>query len=326
MKLALTMRTACLALLVLLCMSCTAKRQEGNGGQKDAAAEGLIQAGAGDEKSSSSGTTSSKTESIPAADVQPSSAGTNSDTEAASASAGVAGGTSPAASSVRGIGGFNWDAARIQPACYLPNRDSFLSMSYYESSVLYLVGFSPDGKMAFLKELFLEGKGGIDLYFVVQDLVSDEILWELKAPSDDDYEYAPGQGLHERFITDYESQIDGKLAEYGITVSPCSYERLPYTAADGRTFSVSIDEHDTGKLMYDMFSVTSYSCIVTDGRGRSKKVIADKEFMGPEAFACGCIKSPYEDRLAIVVAEASFGFEGSDILFCIAGCDMKKGF
>ena len=188
-------------------------------------------------------------------------------------------------------------------------------------------GETNDGfDLAFLKELFLEGKGGIDLYFVVQDLVSDEILWELKAPSDDDYEYAPGQGLHERFIADYESQINGKLAEYGITVSPCSYERLPYTAADGRTFSVSIDDHDTGKLMYDMFSVTSYSCIVTDGKGRSKKVIADKEFMGPEAFACGCIKSPYEDRLAIIVAEATFGFEGSDILFCIAGCDMKKGF
>lgn len=304
------MRAVCLTLAVLLCASCTAKRQEGEGRQEKASSQSLIQAGAGEEHASASDVADSRTEAVPA-----------SDTETV-----VPVAPPVPAPAVRGIGGFDWDAARIQPTCYLPNRDSFLSMSYYESSVLYPVGFSPDGKMAFLKELFLEGKGGIDLYFVVQDLVSDEILWELKAPSDDDYEYAPGQGLHERFIADYESQINGKLAEYGITVSPCSYERLPYTAADGRTFSVSIDDHDTGKLMYDMFSVTSYSCIVTDGKERSKKVIADKEFMGPEAFACGCIKSPYEDRLAIIVAEATFGFEGSDILFCIAGCDMKKGF
>lgn len=301
------MRTICLILAVLLlCTSCTARRQEGTQKQENSSAQELIQTDRAD-SSSSEAAASSQAESAPVAVVPPPPA------EAAAA----------VSTPVQTISSFDVEQARIQPTCYLPERESFLSCSYYDSCALCLVGFSPDGKIAFLKEVTLDGKGGTDLSFVVQDLVSDEILWELKAPSDDDYTLR--QDLHKRFIADYGSQIDKKLSEYGIVISPCEYKSLPYRA-DGLSLSVAIESHDTGKLMYDMFNVTSYSCIVTDGKGRSKKVIADREFMGPEAFACGCVKSPYEDRLAIVVVEATYGFEGCDLLVQIAGCDLKKGF
>lgn len=310
------MRAVCLILVALLCASCSGKRQEGKGGQEQSSSQGLIQASAGGEGSSSSVVAaSSQTESVPETDDPSSSVGTASGTE------------SPApvesSASARSIADFDIGAARIQPTCYLPERDSFLSRSYHDCSALCLVGFSPDGKLAFLKETELDGKGGTDLSFVIQDLVSDEILWELKTPSDD--EYALGENLYGRFIADYGSQIDKKLSGYGIVISPCEYKSMPYSGG-GLSISARIESRATGKLMYEMFEITSYSCIVTDGRGRSKKVIADREFMGPEAFVCGCVKSPFEDRLALVVAEATYGFEGCDLLVRIAGCDLKKGF
>ena len=324
------MRVLCLMLAVLLCASCTARRQDGAGGQESSSSQGLIQAAAGAEGGSSpEESASSRTEGIPASDLPSAPSGASRDAELsataeppAPASSGQPGGDG-AAMPARSISSFDFDSARIEPTCYLPERDNFLSMSYHDFSALYLAGFSPDGKMAFFKEVELDGKGGTDLYFIVQDLVSDEVLWELKAPEDESYGYE--EGLHKRFVADYGSQIDKKLAEYGIVISPCEYRSMPYSA-DGLSLSASIESQATGKMMYDMFELTSYSCIVTDGRGYSKKVIAAREFMGPEAFVCGCVKNPYEDRLALVIAEATYGFEGCDLLVRIAGCDLRKGF
>ena len=304
------MRVLCLMLAVLLCASCTARRQDGAGGQESSSSQGLIQAGAGAEggrEESAATWTDLKKEG------EASSTGVPADLS----------GKDGAAMPARSISSFDFDSARIEPTCYLPERDNFLSMSYHDFSALYLAGFSPDGKMAFFKEVELDGKGGTDLYFIVQDLVSDEVLWELKPPEDESYGYE--EGLHKRFVADYGSQIDKKLSEYGIVISPCEYRSMPYSA-DGLSLSASIESQATGKMMYDMFELTSYSCIVTDGRGYSKKVIAAREFMGPEAFVCGCVKNPYEDRLALVIAEATYGFEGCDLLVRIAGCDLRKGF
>ncbi|MBQ6566728.1 MAG: hypothetical protein IJL80_06690, partial [Treponema sp.] len=314
----------CLVLVVLLCVSCTAKRQEAAGGQEIRS-----------EQSFSSGTDKQESPSaqslIQTAETEsPAASGSFSDSKASSDSfqpaAWTGSETVPAESDVlpiRSIAYFDFSAACIKPTCYLVERDSFLSRSYHDNSSLYLVGFSHDGKMAYLKEVELDGKGGTNLYFIVQDLVSDEILWQLQSPSDDSY--ALGQNLLERFISDYGAQIDKKLSEHGIAISPCEYRSLPY-GEGGLSVSAAIESHSTGKMMYDMFEIISYSCVVTDGRGRSKKVIENRELMGTEAFVCGCIKNPYEDRLAIVIAEATYGFEGCDILFRIAGCDMRKGF
>ncbi len=225
---------------------------------------------------------------------------------------------------VQGIASFDWNAARLQPSCYLEERDSFPSKSYHDMSFLYFVGFSPDGKVAFLKQEEQDGKGSTDLYFIVQDLVSDEILWNLQSPTDESYWM--GKDLMTLFLTDNGKLIDQKLTEYGIRIAPCSYERLPYTGENGERIDARIESEDTGKLYYDMFSIIHYSCIVSDASGRKKKVVTEKELPAAEAFVCGCVKSPYEDRLVLVIAEAVYGFEGCDLLYSLAGCDMKKGF
>ncbi len=228
------------------------------------------------------------------------------------------------ASSVQGIASFDWDSARIQPSCYLEGRESFPSKSYHDMSFLYFVGFSQDGKVAFLKQEEQDGKGSTDLYFIVQDLVSDEILWNLQAPTDESYWM--GKDLMTLFLADNEDLIDQKLADYGIRIAPCSYEKLPYTGENGERIDARIESKDTGKLYYDMFSIIRYSCIACDGAGRKKTVVSGKELPASEAFVCGYVKNPYEDRLALVIAEAVYGFEGCDILYSLAGCDMKKGF
>lgn len=307
------LKVLCLFFVVLLCVSCAKGKQDAAGGPghdaETPSAPGLIQPEAREAVREDQ---PAVTESLPQAQ-----------TEAAVSAAG----TEPAQSAeaaVRSIAALDLAAARIEPSCYLEGRDNFLSQSYHDMSVLYLVGFSPDGKIAFLKQEELDGKGGTDLYFIIQDLVSDEILWELQAPTDESYWL--GKDLMDLFLSDNQELIDGKLAAYGISIVSCPYERFPYKAAEGRTFEARIESVDTGKLLYDMFSIIRYSCIVTDGRGRSKKVVADKEIAASEAFVCGCIKNPFEKRLALIIAEAVYGFEGCDMKYSFSGCDMQKGF
>lgn len=307
------MKVLCLFFVAVLCVSCVKGRPGTAGGPGHDAeapsAAGLIQSEALEESLEDP---PAAAESLPQAkpEVQVPAAGTES--------------VQSAEAAVRSIAALDLAAARIEPSCYLEGRDSFLSKSYHDMSVLYLVGFSPDGKIAFLKQEELDGKGETDLYFIVQDLVSDEILWELQAPTDESYWL--GKDLMTLFLSDNQELIDGKLAAYGISIVSCSYERIPYKAADGRTFEARIESVDTGKLLYDMFGIIRYSCTVTDGRGLSKKVVADKEIAASEAFVCGCIKNPFENRLALIIAEAVYGFEGCDMKYSFTGCDMQKGF
>ena len=312
------MKVLSLFLIAVLCVSCVKGRQEPAGGGEAPSAPGLIQTDAREEPR---GDQAESSASLPQAESgqQLSLAGT----EASEAAAGKES-AQTAEAAVRSIAALDLAAARIEPSCYLEGRDSFLSKSYHDASVLYLVGFSADGKIAFIRQEELDGKGGTDLYFVVQDLVSDELLWELQAPTDESYWL--GKDLMTLFLSDNQALIDGKLASYGISIVTCPYERFPYKAADGRTFEARIESVDTGKLMYDMFSIIRYSCAVTDGKGRTKKVIADKEIAASEAFVCGCLKNPFENRLALVIAEAVYGFEGCDMKDRFAGCDMQKGF
>ena len=222
-----------------------------------------------------------------------------------------------------GIASFDLVAARLEPSCYLSDRDSFFTRSYHDMSVLYPVGFSPEGAFAYISEETRDGRGDSIATFVIQDLVSDELLWTLESPSSEDY--GGGAGYLERFLEENQVLIDDRLLELGVQVLPCRYGCFPYDE-DGLSFDAHVESLDTGRLMHDMFGIIRYSCVVTDGRGHAKKIVADKERAAAEAFPCGYFKSPFEDRLAVVLAEAVYGFEGCDILYSVAGCDMHRGF
>jgi len=51
-----------------------------------------------------------------------------------------------------------------------------------------------------------------------------------------------------------------------------------------------------------------------------------KPFMGPEII--GEFKSPYENRLCIIIAEISHGWEGPphNIFYNVVGCHLETGY
>ena len=148
----------------------------------------------------------------------------------------------------------------------------------------------------------------------MQDLVTDEILWK-----DSDNGLEDGTGGIAAFVDTRHENIDAALQKYGIKAGSCAFKELPYKDGSSRV-DVRVTIRDTGKLMYDMLKVIDYDCIATDGKGREKTVCSKKEVAVEDVYVCGYIKNPFEGRLAIVIAEKVYGFEGCDLLYSIVGC------
>lgn len=216
------------------------------------------------------------------------------------------------------IGEVNFDEAKINPSEFI--SDKFKNDIIHDFSKLYLIGFSADGKIAFIESRQLEGVGAEQVIFFVQDLVSDDILEKIDGQGE---EGAEGAFMH--FLKKNGSAIDSALEKHGIKKSPCKYEEFPYNEKD-REITVSVSVSDTGKLQYDFLRIIDYSCIASNEAGKKKVLRAKKDAVLENAFVCGFIKNPFENRLAVVIAEEKYGFEGFDILYSFSGCDIYKGF
>ena len=203
----------------------------------------------------------------------------------------------------------------VKPSVFVAEKNNLDSLHcVYDNTILYAIGFSEDGHFAFMEQQMLEGTGCSEASFYIQDLVSDEILVNLQGSGND------GDGSTvDSLIEEYHAEIDDALAQYDIAMVPCQFKELPYE--DGESFAdIQVSVTDTGRLMHEMFRIINYECVASDGKRGSKIVSAKKNVTVDDVYVCGYIKSPFEGRLAIVIAEKRFGFEGFDLHYSIVGC------
>ena len=79
----------------------------------------------------------------------------------------------------------NWDEAKVNPSQFI-EKENFSSGAIYNFSNLYFIGFSKDGKISYIENQLLEGRG-IDMpIFFIQDLVSDDILVKISGENLDE--------------------------------------------------------------------------------------------------------------------------------------------
>ncbi len=214
------------------------------------------------------------------------------------------------------------NTARLNPSKFIQNQ--FEGTSIHDSSNLFVIGFSRSGKIAFIESQFLEGVGMERATFFVQDLVSDDILAVVHSDDADEASYGEA-GAVDFFIKKNAEKIDSLLFEHEIIKGEFKIEQFPYFE-DGRTLGVTANIFDTGEFMNDFIRLIDYTITAEDGAGRKKTITSKKGEADENVFVCGFVKNPWENRIAVVIAEARFGFEGYDILYSISGCDAQKGF
>lgn len=217
----------------------------------------------------------------------------------------------------------------------LRNDEKHAYCIYADKVNMYILGWSKDGKFAFVEDRAIDGRGGNDLYFNIIDLVTDETVCRKEMIDYYDFDKAG-----ETFIPAYESfedclksnaeEFDRLLKQNGIILKPAKFEKMPvvWVSKDNKTEEVTFKVNKTGegKPAFIYSETLNYEIVAEKKSGGSKIVKSEKNRESYFVYPVGYIKSPYENRVAVVLTNASFVFEGSELFVEFAGCNLSVGF
>jgi hypothetical protein len=211
----------------------------------------------------------------------------------------------------------------------LPEKIDFFRYSVPVSYHLYgfpdtrIWGWSNNGKVAYSIESEDIAKGGQTIEFVIIDIISDMVVFELKIDSFDHGE-VEGETLYNLFGV----SISNALQENGIVRQRTDFLRFPIIKND-TVYTCEIIDREYRRDNYNFFdnNVSKYKVTVTANCRR--KII--NEFIPVNEitrniYVCGYILSPYENRALVVIAEEYWGFEGTELTFRFSGCHLGIGF
>jgi len=199
------------------------------------------------------------------------------------------------------------------------------------------IGWSKDGKFAYYSEPVDEACGCYYAYFAIQDLRTDKIVWEFKYDQGDEADPVTGKQRGSGNIRELwkknKKLFSEKLAENGIVATRSVMLGKTFTAA-GRSYTAKSTNKmgqnvDGGEMRVDLYAVS-----LTSTKLGTKTVFTSEDNTKEDysftldAHLIGVIKSPYENRVALIAIEAMRGYEGPPHTgqLRVVGSDLTSGF
>lgn len=198
------------------------------------------------------------------------------------------------------------------------------------------IGWSKEGKFAYYIEPVDEACGCYFAHLVIQDLRNDKVVWEFKYSQDDGMDAEgkmPPEDTIAKLWRKHGDFFSEKLREHNIV--PAAFAMLPKTfTSRGKRYTAAAvanpgNDPDGQKRVQDLR-------ITISSPGRGSKVLYkramnagdDLYVASLDAGVIGSLKSPYEDRVAIVFITAERGWEGPPHTanIHITGADLTGGF
>ena len=240
------------------------------------------------------------------------------------------------AESIKNINLEDYKLSDEATAYALRNDEKHAYCIYADKVNMYILGWSKDGKFAFVENRAIDGRGGNDLYFNIIDLVTDETVCRKEMIDYYDYDKA----IDENYIPTYKSfedclksnaeEFDRLLKENGIILKPAKFEKMPviWVSKNNKTEEVTFKVNKTGegKPAFVYSETLNYEIVAEKKSGGSKIIKSEENRESYFVYPVGYIKSPYENRVAVVLTNASFVFEGSELFVEFAGCNLSVGF
>lgn len=197
------------------------------------------------------------------------------------------------------------------------------------------IGWSRDGKLAYYIEPVDEACGCYYAKLVIQDLRTDKLIWEFEY-TQDEHTDAKGNmtwpGDVRKLWAKNRKLFSDKLAENGIVASRFAILGKNFTHG-GRSFTARAAVKMGKNPEEDWDRVTKFDISLGSPRLGSKNVYSadytkEEYWFMLDARLVGALKSPYENRVALVAVEVMRGYEGpphtGDIR--IVGADLSSGF
>jgi hypothetical protein len=200
----------------------------------------------------------------------------------------------------------------------------------------YPMGWSRDGKFAYDYEPVDEACGCYFANLVIHDMRTDKVVWEFEYNQDkltDDKGNMPPEDNIRKLWNKHRKLFSQKLAENGIIAGGAFQMLRPTFTIGGRSYTAKSEIKWGKNADYDENVVNVLDVMLMAPGAGSKKVYthdnSKEEFnFSLNAGIIGVIKSPYENRVAIIAMTVERGWEGpphnGNLL--IAGADLTSGF
>lgn len=196
------------------------------------------------------------------------------------------------------------------------------------------IGWSKDGKFAYYVEPVDEACGCYYARLVVQDLRTDKVIWKFdyEQGGQDDNGKSKEPGNVRELWKANQAMFSQKLAEHGIVASNLAMLGKTFSA-NGRSYTAKAAVKMGVNPEFDEKRVHIFAINVSNARLGSKTVFEMETNMGDygsylDAGLIGVLKSPHENRVAIVAIEVQRGWEGPPHTgnIHVIGADLTTGF
>ena len=171
---------------------------------------------------------------------------------------------------------------------------------------LYFIGWSKDGKVAYITEPADEATGYYFFNFIILDSKTDKQLFEWKIDVDD----ASYEGSLKQTWQNNKERFSEALNEHKIYPLKADIKKFPFNVED-QTYSLSHDiEYE--KHEYFPFDVVSRAEFFLQNDNQKKSIFQKKydADLKLNVKATGCILSPYSNDALLLIAEEQRGYEG----------------
>jgi hypothetical protein len=194
-------------------------------------------------------------------------------------------------------------------------------------SGLFVLGWSPKGRIAYLTVLGYEAGEAFSTEFAISDLVADKFVFKKiyevpisRGPSLEKVAKAVFQSHAREMQAALEKnqiQLEGNLAPLSFPLD-----------ANGDSYSADLT---LGKTKSASGSKDSQMDLFLVSKRKGRKSVHSEAYSGEvilDAKVAGFYRSPFENRLAILVAQVHRGYEGPPevLIPALTGTDLEKAF
>jgi hypothetical protein len=188
---------------------------------------------------------------------------------------------------------------------------------------IFPLGWSRDGKLAYVYEPPDEACGCYFFRLIVQDMVSDRILWEHRYDSGELAGDKPGEMSNVAEVWRAKGKdFEARLRSFGIVRAGMALQ--PFSPRLQAAFQTTMTRENPFGFPY----ISAYEIEMRSSAGVKSIFKSGKMEPGPlEVSSPGYLASPFGEQIAVVVQETWRGWEGPPhtARLRVVGCRLKTG-
>lgn len=211
----------------------------------------------------------------------------------------------------------------------LEKKDKYINLLFTP------LGWSKDGKIAYIIGIDPGGAGFDETGYyswVIQDMVTDKLEWQSEhgleegLPTELKDEFDPIKIL-KWVYANHSKKYQKNFDKYKIICDKnIKIQKFPFIYNSNEFYGKITDIYRETKYSIPDI-ITKYKVMVLKNNVRKVCSQKNNDFL-LDIQVVGYIKSPFEPRIAIVISNIMWGWEGPPhrVWFSLIGCDLEKGF